>query len=173
VSASQVGGTSADLRYPSRDVRAALAAIPDPELPIVSIDELGILGAVTLGSDRVRVELHPTFVACPATELIRTTVLARLAERLPGTPADVVFVYDPPWSSDRISAIGRTRLAAAGIAAPLATGPDGLGIGDAVVACPRCGSTRTRLDNLFGPTQCRTIRWCPDCREPFEAIKTV
>ncbi len=157
----------------AEDVRAALADIPDPELPVVSIAELGILGRVELGPDRVRVELHPTFVACPAIDLIRATVLDRLAEIVPGRPADVAFVFDPPWTSDRIGAQGRARLAAAGIAPPGSTAPGGLLVLDAIVECPRCGSPRTRLENLFGPTQCRTIRWCPDCREPFEAVKSV
>jgi ring-1,2-phenylacetyl-CoA epoxidase subunit PaaD len=154
-------------------VRAALADLPDPELPVVSIDELGILGLVESLPWGVRVELYPTFVACPATELIRSAVEDRLAEVAPGCPAEVAFVFDPPWTSDRISPTGRAKLAAAGIAPPLSGGPGELISLDASVPCPFCGSPRTRLDNAFGPTLCRTIRWCPDCRQPFEAIKTV
>jgi ring-1,2-phenylacetyl-CoA epoxidase subunit PaaD len=154
-------------------VRAALADLPDPELPVVSIDELGILGRVEFLPGGVRVELHPTFVACPATELIRSAVEERLAVVAPGRPAEVAFVFDPPWTSDRISPTGRAKLAAAGIAPPLPGGPSELISLDASVPCPFCGSSRTRLDNAFGPTLCRTIRWCPDCRQPFEAIKTV
>ncbi len=156
-------------------IRSALADVPDPELPIVSIDELGILGRVQRGDDGVglRVELHPTFVACPATDVIRASVRARLDEIAPSLEAEVVLVFDPPWTSDRISAGGRAKLVAAGIAPPLASDPVGLIALDALVPCPMCGSPRTRLENLFGPTLCRTIRWCPDCRQPFEAIKTV
>jgi ring-1,2-phenylacetyl-CoA epoxidase subunit PaaD len=154
-------------------VRAALAGIPDPELPVVTIDELGILGDVEVAPGHVRVELHPTFVGCPATELIRSAVTKRLAAVAPGTDGRVELVFDPPWTSDRISAAGRVKLAAAGIAPPTPAGPDGLISLDEVVPCPFCGSRRTRLDNAFGPTLCRTIRWCPDCRQPFEAIKTV
>ncbi len=156
-------------------IRSALGEVPDPELPIVTIEELGILGRVrrTSDGDVVRVELHPTFVACPATDLIRASVRARLGEIAPSLAAEVVLVFDPPWSSDLISATGRAKLAAAGIAPPLAADPLGLIAIDAMVPCPMCGSSRTRLDNLFGPTLCRTIRWCPDCRQPFEAIKTV
>ncbi len=154
-------------------LRAGLADIPDPELPVVSIAELGILGQIEAGPDRLRVELHPTFVACPATELIRVAVADRLAELAPGSVAEVAFVFDPPWTSERISPAGRAKLAAAGIAPPLPGGPTELVSLDAAVPCPFCGSARTRLDNLFGPTLCRSIRWCPDCRQPFEAIKTV
>jgi len=152
-------------------IRAALATIPDPELPVVTIEELGILGHVARDGPRVRVELHPTFVACPATELIRDAVVARVAALVPGVAADVAFVYDPPWSTDRISDRGRERLAAAGIAPP---GPaTGLVTLDQPVACPFCGSRRTRLENAFGPTPCRAIRWCPDCRQPFEQLKAL
>lgn len=157
----------------SAAVRVALADLPDPELPVVSIDELGILGRVERGPDGIRVEIHPTFVACPATEMIRAAVVQRLAEIAPGVVVQVAMVFDPPWTSDRIGPEGRVKLAAAGIAPPLPSDPTGLIALDAVVPCPMCGSPRTRLDNLFGPTLCRTIRWCPDCRQPFEAIKTV
>lgn len=161
-------------RWPSSAAaRAALADLPDPELPVVSIDELGILGRVDSGPDGIRVEIHPTFVACPATEMIRAAVVDRLSEIAPGVVAEVALVFDPPWTSDRIRPDGRAKLAAAGIAPPLRSAATGLVSLDGVVSCPMCGSHRTRLDNLFGPTLCRTIRWCPDCRQPFEAIKTV
>ena len=166
---SIVSGTDAATAW----LRAAIADIPDPELPVVSIDELGILGRVSAESETVRVELHPTFVACPATDLIRAAVEERLLAVAPDRRPEVRFVFDPPWTSDRITATGRAKLAANGIAPPLPSDPSGLIAIDAAVPCPFCGSARTRLDNLFGPTLCRTIRWCPDCRQPFEAIKTV
>ena len=157
----------------SAAVRAALVDLPDPELPVVSIEELGILGRVDIGPGGIRVEIHPTFVACPATEMIRTAIVERLGEAAPGVVAEVALVFDPPWTSDRIGPDGRAKLAAAGIAPPLPSEPSGIVVLDAVVPCPMCGSRRTRIDNLFGPTLCRTIRWCSDCRQPFEAIKTV
>jgi ring-1,2-phenylacetyl-CoA epoxidase subunit PaaD len=157
----------------SAAARVALVDLPDPELPVVSIDELGILGRVDSGPDGIRVEIHPTFVACPATEMIRAAVVERLSKLAPTVAVDVALVFDPPWTSDRIGAAGRAKLAAAGIAPPLPSEPNEIVVLDAVVPCPMCGSRRTRLDNLFGPTLCRTIRWCPDCRQPFEAIKTV
>jgi ring-1,2-phenylacetyl-CoA epoxidase subunit PaaD len=153
-------------------VRSALGTIPDPELPVVTIEELGILGSVDLEPGRVRVELHPTFVACPATELIRDAVLERLAEVVPSAERHVAFVFDPPWTSDRISEVGRQRLAAAGIAPPGPAGSGPIAL-DQPVPCPFCGSKRARLENAFGPTLCRAIRWCPDCRQPFEQLKPV
>ena len=116
--------------------------LPDPELPVVTIDELGILGRrQTVAPGQVRVELHPTFVACPATELIRSAVAERLAEVAPGRPAEVELVFDPPWTSDRISPAGRTqagrrRHRAAGSPAV----PAALISLDAAVPCPFCGS---------------------------------
>lgn len=157
----------------SATARAALVDLPDPELPVVSIEELGILGRVDTGPAGIRVEIHPTFVACPATDMIRAAVVDRLSQIAPGVVAEVALVFDPPWTSERIRPEGRARLAAAGIAPPLPAEPTGIVVLDAVVPCPMCGSHRTRLDNLFGPTLCRAIRWCPDCRQPFEAIKTV
>ena len=87
--------------------------------------------------------------------------------------ADVRLVFDPPWTSDRITDEGRARLAEAGIAPPGSTTVEGLIALDAPVPCPFCGSRRTRLENLFGPTLCRAIYHCADCRQPFEALKTL
>jgi ring-1,2-phenylacetyl-CoA epoxidase subunit PaaD len=153
-------------------LRAALAEIPDPELPVVTIGDLGILGSVRTTDRDIQVELYPTFVACPATDLIRQAVLGRLAEAAPGWRTEVTFTFDPPWTTDRISDAGLAKLAAAGIAPPSPSG-DGPITLDQPVPCPFCGSPRTRLENAFGPTLCRAIRWCPDCRQPFEQLKVV
>ncbi len=154
-------------------IRDALAGIPDPELPVVTIGELGILGAVDVTAARIRIELHPTFVACPATELIREAVAERAARVAPSAQLDIAFVFDPPWTSDRISEAGRAHLAAAGIAPPNPAGADAPISLDQPVPCPFCGARRTRLENAFGPTLCRAIRWCPDCRQPFEQLKAI
>jgi ring-1,2-phenylacetyl-CoA epoxidase subunit PaaD len=151
-------------------VWAALAEVPDPELPLVSVVDLGLIGRVAASPARVRVELLPTFVGCHALEVMR----AAIADRLAGLAAvvEVQAVFDPPWTSDRITAEGRRRLRTMGVAPPGAGGATLISL-DATVACPHCGSSRTRLENAFGPTQCRTIRYCPDCRQPFEAFKPV
>jgi len=141
-------------------VRVALAEVADPELPIVSIVDLGMVHRVTVENGSIRVELLPTFVGCPALDVIRSAVEARLAPF--GRPFEVDFTFAVPWTSDRISAGGLERLRAAGIAAP---GAD--------VTCPWCDSVRVALDNLFGPTQCRSLYYCRACRQPFEGLKAV
>ena len=172
-----------------RTVMAALADVPDPEIPAVSIVELGMVGEVEVGERGIRVELLPTFVGCPALEVIRDAVEQRLGELGPPVQVDVSFAT--PWTSDRISPAGREKLRGSGFAPPphLREGR-ALPVLDAVaslaslrsrtdntdqdpVACPYCGSMRTTLENLFGPTQCRSIHHCADCRQPFEAFKPI
>ena len=145
-----------------RDIRAALAEVPDPELPIVSVVDLGIVDRVSVDGGRIAVDLLPTFVGCPALELIETAVADRLAAF--GFPVDVAFTRRVPWTSDRITDAGREGLAAAGIAPPSEP---------ADVRCPWCASPRVAMDNVFGPTQCRSLFYCRDCRQPFEALKPV
>jgi len=160
-------------------VWAALAEIPDPEIPTISIVDLGIVRSVEAGDDVLRIELLPTFVGCPALDAIRTAVEARLAGARPRV--EVAFSFAEPWTTDRITDRGRIGLRAGGFAPPgRAATPPGRGphlAGDATmdiaVPCPTCGSRRTRLDNAFGPTLCRSIRYCLDCRQPFEGFKVV
>ena len=158
----------------ARAARAALADVMDPELPMVSIGDLGMIGDVSVDGARgaIRVEILPTFVGCPALELIRSAVATRLANF--GRPVEVVASFAQPWSSDRITDAGRAALTAAGIAPPMGVSEQPLLISlEAPVQCPYCGSHRTRLDSAFGPTQCRTVHHCMECRQPFEAIKPV
>lgn len=140
-------------------VRAALGVIPDPEIPAVSIVDLGMVERVDVSPDAIHVELLPTFVGCPALDLIRSTVEEGLGGF--GRPVDVRFTYRVPWTSDRITADGCRKLAASGFAPP---GDD---------TCPFCGSADVATENLFGPTQCRSVRYCRTCRQPFEAFKPV
>ena len=163
-------------RLDEATVRAALAEVMDPELPMLSVVDLGIVHRVDVGpgDGPLRVHILPTFIGCPALELIKTSIAERLVAF--GRPVEVNATFEIPWTSERISPAGRAALLAAGIAPPgadSAVPTGGLIDLEPRVTCPHCGSRRTHLENVFGPTQCRTIRYCGDCRQPFEAIKPV
>ena len=146
-------------RVDEQAVWAALAEVTDPEIPVVSVVDLGMVRSVELDGERLRVELLPTFVGCPALELIRGAVAARLAGMAPEVQVEMTFAE--PWTSERITADGRRRLRESGFAPP----------GSAT--CPWCGSRDTALENPFGPTRCRAIFWCNQCRQPFEQFKAI
>lgn len=145
------------------DVRAALATIPDPELPVLSVVDLGIVHRVEARPDGIDVAILPTFVGCPALDVIRSTIAERLGERF-GRPVRVETTFEVPWTSDRISAAGRAALKEAGIAPPA---------DPSAIRCPFCESGNVVMDSAFGPTQCRSLFYCRDCRQPFEALKSV
>jgi ring-1,2-phenylacetyl-CoA epoxidase subunit PaaD len=156
------------------DVWRTLAEIPDPEIPVVSLVDLGVVRDVAVSGSRVTVEMTPTFLGCPALDAMTRAVRERLAEL--GADADVRVVLDDSWSTDLITAEGREKLRAAGFAPPQprADGPVTLvQLQRGTHRCPWCDSADTRLDNLFGPTPCRSIRYCNDCRQPFEQFKSV
>ncbi|HEV2892744.1 MAG TPA: 1,2-phenylacetyl-CoA epoxidase subunit PaaD [Actinomycetota bacterium] len=151
----------------------ALGEVPDPEIPVVSVVDLGLVHAVELYRERLRVELLPTFVGCPALELIRDSVAERLAGMAPRVEVEMTFAV--PWTSDRITADGRRKLRESGFAPPGGTGSPLFATIPLrpTAACAWCGSADTRLENLFGPTLCRTVFWCTRCRQPFEQFKAV
>ena len=149
----------------------ALAEIPDPELPAVSLVDLGVVREVEVERDRVRVSFTPTFLGCPAVEVMRTLMVDRIREL--GVEPEVEVAAEG-WSSDRITEDGRRKLRESGFAPPTGRAPATLvQIQTAVHRCPYCGSEDTRLENLFGPTPCRSIRYCNACRQPFEQFKTI
>jgi len=152
-------------------VWAALAEVPDPEIPVISVVDLGVVHRVAVGTG-IAVELLPTFVGCPALDVMREAVRTRLASLAPGATIDVRFTFAEPWTSDRITAAGREHLRASGFAPPLPGGAQLLQVMPPAT-CPYCGSRRTRLENAFGPTLCRATHYCDDCRQPFEAFKPV
>jgi ring-1,2-phenylacetyl-CoA epoxidase subunit PaaD len=158
----------------AEQVWAAIGEVPDPEIPVVSLVELGVIRDVAVDGEHVRVELVPTFLGCPALEAM-TRQLESTIEDLGATP-DVAVITDEEWSTDRISAAGREKLRAAGFAppAPRSAGPTTLlQLTSKAFRCPYCGSSETRLDNIFGPTPCRSLRFCENCRQPFEQFKTI
>ena len=167
--------TSTRLQIDPRAVLDALREVPDPEIPTVSVVDLGMVERIEVRPDEIEVELLPTFVGCPALELIRAAVASRLEAF--GRPVRVETSFSTPWTTDRISPAGRERLRASGFAPPPHLAPGRalpmLGAASPPVECPYCGSTATTLENVFGPTQCRSIRHCAACRQPFEAFKPV
>jgi ring-1,2-phenylacetyl-CoA epoxidase subunit PaaD len=157
-----------------------LARIPDPEIPAISLVDLGVIGAVSVDDDRARVELLPTFIGCPAIEVMRNEVTERIGSLAVADRVEVDVVMDPPWTSERITPEGRERLRLSGFAPPhtgpslpeAASGLDELAVLP-IAECPYCGSRNTVLENPFGPTLCRAIYHCADCRQPFEQMKRV
>jgi ring-1,2-phenylacetyl-CoA epoxidase subunit PaaD len=155
----------------------ALAEVPDPEIPVVSVVDLGMVRSVELDGERLRVELLPTFVGCPALDMIRDAVAARLAGMAPEVEVEVSFAE--PWTSDRITREGRRKLRESGFAPPERSSPSPgeqplfATITRPAATCPYCGAADTKLDNPFGPTPCRAIFYCRRCRQPFEQFKAV
>jgi len=152
----------------------ALAEIPDPEIPTISLVELGVVRDVEVEGERVRVAFTPTFLGCPALEVMRNRM--EEAVRALGAEPEVEVVVEEPWSTDRITPEGRRKLRESGFAppAPREAGPvTVVQLERTVFRCPYCGSTDTKLENLFGPTPCRSIRYCAGCRQPFEQFKTL
>ncbi|MEO3748520.1 1,2-phenylacetyl-CoA epoxidase subunit PaaD [Plantactinospora sp. B5E13] len=155
--------------------RAAVAAVVDPELRVLTIDDLGILRDVAVEPEtgRVTVTITPTYTGCPAMDVIRADIRAALAAV--GHPdAEVRTVYAPAWSTDWISEPGRAKLAAAGIAPPgpasRPAGPVALSLS---VRCPRCGTADTEQISRFGSTACKALWRCRACREPFDHLRAL
>jgi ring-1,2-phenylacetyl-CoA epoxidase subunit PaaD len=164
----------------------ALAAVPDPEVPAVSIVELGIVRDVAVDDDAVRVALTTTYSGCPATAAIESAARAALAGLRPRVQVD--YRLAPPWTTDWIAPEAREKLRAFGIAPPRSRGADHAARAAAVaridacalarprpatsgVACPRCGSRHTRVLSQFGSTACKALYRCNACREPFDHFK--
>ncbi len=156
------------------DVWRALEEIPDPEIPVISLVDLGVVKSVDVDEAGVRVEFTPTFMGCPALDAM-TRAIREGVEAL-GAACEVRVVNDDSWSTDLISAAGREKLRAAGFAPPPLRSegtPTLVQLERGPFRCPWCGSTDTRLDNIFGPTACRSIRYCNACAQPFEQFKTI
>ncbi|MBS1913617.1 MAG: phenylacetate-CoA oxygenase subunit PaaJ [Bacteroidetes bacterium] len=149
----------------------ALRDVKDPEIPTVSLVDLGVITSVSVDDENVvHVTMTPTFVGCPAMEYMRSEVVRRL-ERMEFSGVDVRMNFDIPWSSNRITDEGRAALATFGLAPPAEY--EGVLELEVLnnVACPICGSHNTTLRSPFGPTLCRSIHYCNSCGETFEGFK--
>lgn len=162
-------------RRAEQEVWATLGGVPDPELPVVSVVDLGIARAVTVSPDgrAVRVTITPTYSGCPAMEVIERTVAESLAARFADVRVETVLA--PAWTTDWITAEGRRKLAEHGIAPPQRPAGDGpVPLGSGIPrACPQCGSVCTERLSEFGSTSCKALYRCLDCREPFDYVKSL
>lgn len=180
-----------------RHIVSALASVTDPEIPVVNVFDMGMIAGVRMKGDAVEVDLMPTFAGCPALDVIRGDITRALIAA--GEPNVIVrIVFDPPWTSDRITAEGRRNLKAFGLAPPpgrvgtahpATDQPHREGEGADLVPltvrghafdahadfapCPFCDSRNTQMESLFGPTLCRAIHYCHACRQSFEQFKHV
>lgn len=164
---------------PTDDARARaweiVRGVPDPEIPVLSIVDLGIVRSLDVdAAGAVRVGVSPTYSGCPATEVIRGSIVAALRdagfERV-----DAVDVLSPPWTSDWITPEGREKLREYGIAPPATSvsSPRAVLRGELPIACPRCGSLATERISEFGSTPCKALHRCTACLEPFDYFKCI
>ena len=153
--------------------RAVLETVCDPELPFLTIGDLGILRAVRLADDdAIEVTITPTYSGCPANDVIALDIVTALTRAGLGA-ARIVTQRAPAWSTDWITTDGRSKLAANGIAPPGQTSAKRALFSTECVACPSCGSTTTECVSAFGSTACKAHYRCLSCREPFEAFKCI
>jgi ring-1,2-phenylacetyl-CoA epoxidase subunit PaaD len=166
------GTTTAGVDAELKCAHRIAAAVLDPEIPVLTLEDLGVLRGVERREGRVVVKLTPTYTGCPATLAIQLAVETALAEA-GMTDARVETVLSPPWSTDQISEDGRRKLKEYGIAPPnRAAGPRAL-FGEETVACPKCGSTATAKISEFGSTACKALWRCEACAEPFDYFKCI
>lgn len=151
-------------------LRTAVEGVLDPEMPPITIGELGMVLDVSLDGDVARVEVMPTFSGCPAIDYIGRDIVTAAAAVGGVADVEVVWRRDVEWGPERITESGREKLTEAGIAPP-GSGQTLLSIGG--VRCPYCGSRNTRADSPFGSAPCRSTHSCRDCKTPFDAIKPI
>lgn len=171
---SMTAALSPEHMSPEQTVWQALEAVKDPEIPVVSIVEMGMVRGVNVGEGSVCVQFTPTFSGCPALHTIRADIQATLAPLGLGA-VQVDTVISPPWSSGDITPAARHKLEVYGIAPPApAAGSDGpIALEPAPLPCPRCGSLDTRVTATFGSALCKRMYVCGNCKEPFEGFKSV
>lgn len=148
----------------------ALQEVKDPEIPVVSLVEMGIVQTVVLDNDEIKVKMTPTFSGCPAQVEMKRSIEEKLLG-LGAQSVEVEIVLNPAWTSDRITDEGRRKLKTFGLQPPHRHGGNLVATFFKPVACPRCDSLDTTLKNSFGSTLCRAIWYCNQCREPFEQFK--
>jgi len=154
-------------------VREILSTVTDPEIPVLTIEDMGIIREINILGKSVKVIITPTYSGCPAMDHIATDIKTALKNA--GYEPEVISILSPPWSSLWISENGRKKMEAYGIAAPLDATADKKALigGQKIVKCTRCSSTNTRLISQFGSTACKALFQCNDCLEPFDYFKCI
>ncbi len=155
-----------------RVVWRSLEGVPDPEIPVINVIEMGMIAAVRAGDEGVEVDMTPTFTGCPALDVIRKDI-AEAVKAIGEDRVTVNVVYDPPWTSDRITPDGRRKLKEFGLAPPGKRCTGGELPSLETTPCPYCDSTDTEMESIFGPTLCRSIHYCHACKQSFEQFKAV
>lgn len=148
-----------------------LETIPDPEIPVLSLLDLGVIREAVEKDGIVYVKMTPTYSGCPATDVMAADIKAAFEKE--GIKAEVELILSPAWSTDWISEEGLQKMEAYGIARPLSESHDKAVLlgGEKLVKCPQCGSTKTHLVSQFGSTPCKALFKCDDCHEPFDYFK--
>ncbi|HSG16317.1 MAG TPA: 1,2-phenylacetyl-CoA epoxidase subunit PaaD [Anaerolineae bacterium] len=170
VMAQNASGSAASGSVTAEAIWSALQEVKDPEIPVISVVEMGIVRDVTVSPAGVIVKMTPTFSGCPALDVMRTDIESKIRE-LGVQQVQVNLVLHPPWSSDWIDETGRQKLKHFGLAPPPRHGGRLEVTFYESVPCPRCDSPNTIVRNTFGPTLCRAMYTCNNCQEPFEQFK--
>lgn len=155
------------------EIKSWLEELPDPEIPVISIVELGIIRSINVNDSSVLVSITPTYSGCPAMKQIEDDIVSTLKQR--GIPnVEVKMVYSPAWTTDWISDAAKEKLNKYGIAPPEHSSIDKrvlMGLEERVVKCPQCHSSNTEMISQFGSTACKALYRCKDCAEPFDYFK--
>tara|TARA_R110002050_G_scaffold290260_2_gene443823 strand:- start:7444 stop:7947 length:504 start_codon:yes stop_codon:yes gene_type:complete len=156
------------------EVWKVLNEIPDPEIPVISIVDLGVVREVNVESLTVKVKITPTYTGCPATNIFEQDIRNELS-KLGFQKIDITYQYDPAWTTDWLNDASREKLRKFGIAPPEGSSTDKrFLLGEKpVVKCPQCKSTHTQMTSQFGSTACKSLYKCLDCLEPFDYFKCI
>jgi len=158
-------------QHPDLDrVWQALEEVKDPEIPVISIVELGLIRQVGYADGRLLITFSPSFIGCPALDVMKQEVQRRL-QQLGEASVEIKTVFSPPWTSDWITPAGREKLRGFGLAPPPKHAGDLTAVLQQAASCPYCDSLDTELKNSFGSTLCRSIYFCTACVQPFEQFK--
>jgi ring-1,2-phenylacetyl-CoA epoxidase subunit PaaD len=160
-----------ELLHIDQKIIEILKTVSDPEIPVLSIVDMGVVRAAKMNNDVVEVQITPTYSGCPAMDVIGDDIISAFNQN--GFKAKVELILSPAWTTDWITAEGRKALEKYGIASPLSADADKEALlgNKKIVKCPQCGSLNTKLVSQFGSTACKALFQCDDCLEPFDYFK--